>query len=108
MKYSIEYSHPAEIDIISAAVWWSENRSSVEAMKWLDAIESKIRTLEEDPHRFPIAPESDSCSVQLRQMLFGVGQRITHRIVFAVTDSKVRIVRVRHVAQSRLLPDDLT
>ena len=109
MKYPIEYTEPAKSDIEEAVViWWRDHRSPSEAGRWLDEIETKInKTLSIDPERLPLAPESDLSLTGLRQLMFGLGRRLTHRIVFTIKDGKVFIVRVRHVARQDLTQGDL-
>ncbi|QDU80729.1 Plasmid stabilization system protein [Polystyrenella longa] len=108
MKYPIEYTEPAKNDIEEAVRWWRDHRSPAEASKWLAEIEIKInKTLSSDPERLPLAPESDLSPYGLRQLMFGLGRRLTHRIVFTIRDGKVFILRVRHAARKDLTQDDL-
>ena len=49
-----------------------------------------------------MALERDLLSQGIRQLLFGLGRRATHRIVFAVDDDAVIVLRVRHASQDAL------
>jgi plasmid stabilization system protein ParE len=107
MSYRITYSNRAEADIREAMEWWRDNRSREQAARWIEEIFPAIEKLRDDPDRFPLAPESDLHSQGLRQLLFGVGRSIIHRVVFAIEADEVNIVAVRHVARQDLRADEL-
>lgn len=97
--YSILITDLAERDILEAYLWWRDNRSADEAARWLDGIYPAIETLKLMPERCPRTSEEEVAGVLTRQLLFGIGRRKTHRIVFAIEGNQVVILRVRHVAQ---------
>jgi plasmid stabilization system protein ParE len=43
----------------------------------------------------------------LKQLLFGIGRRATHRVVFIIENNQVTVLRVRHSAQDALTLEDL-
>lgn len=47
----------AEPQLLDAAIWWSENRSSEQAFRWLEGFEKALTSLETDTRRLTIAPE---------------------------------------------------
>jgi plasmid stabilization system protein ParE len=96
---------PAARDIEAAYFWWKENRSAEQADRWYDGINNAIQSLRTIANRCPLAP--DLLALGLRQLLFGVGRRATHRIVFAINADSVIILRVRHSSQDALAVDDL-
>jgi plasmid stabilization system protein ParE len=53
-----------------------------------------------------MAPERDLLSQGIRQLLFGLGRRVTHRFVFAIDDDAVIVLRVRHTSQDALSADE--
>jgi plasmid stabilization system protein ParE len=59
------------------------------------------------PLRCPRAPEADLLPQEMRQLVFGIRGRPTHRIVFAIEGNVVIILRVRHAAQDALTEEGL-
>lgn len=100
--YKIVITKLAERDIEIAFQWWSENRSPAQAVKWYGSILSTIETLREMPDRCPYASEADKLKLPVRQLLFGVSKRPTHRILFELVNDEVRVLRVRNAAQDAL------
>ena len=46
-------------ELEDACTWWAENRSAREASQWYDGMAEAIRSLAENPARFPPADEND-------------------------------------------------
>ncbi len=59
------------------------------------------------PERFPLAEENGQFSDEIREMLFGVSRRKTHRVIFKIAGDHVYVASVRHTAQDRLTGGDL-
>jgi len=64
----------------------------------LDAAES----LEFSPQRCPLAPENGAHGLELRQLLSG-----SYRLIFAIQDDLVVVMRIRHTARAPMTPDEL-
>ena len=107
MSFEVVVTERAEADIEANYVWWRTNRSCEQAEAWYDAINPAIQTLSTQPNRCPLAAERGLLPSGLRQLLFGIGRRPTHRIVFTVVDDQVVVLRVRRVAQDVLSESDL-
>jgi plasmid stabilization system protein ParE len=105
--YALSISDPAEQDIESAYVWWRDNRSAEQAERWYRGIREAIRGLRESADRCHWAREHDLHPAGLRQQLFGIGRRATHRVVFIIENNQVTVLRVRHSAQDALTLEDL-
>jgi plasmid stabilization system protein ParE len=103
----INITGPAQRDIDAAYDWWSKNRSAEQAVRWYVGIHDAIGSLKQAADRCPWAPERDLLEQGVRQLHFGLGRRPTHRIVFAVDGETVSVLRVRHLAQDALRPDDI-
>jgi len=71
---------------------------------WLDRAERAVNSLAHHPERCPLAPESRSFGKPIRQLLFGVGNRGTYRLLFVVADQLVYVLHVRHGAMLPLEP----
>ncbi|MFN5283790.1 MAG: type II toxin-antitoxin system RelE/ParE family toxin [Planctomyces sp.] len=97
----------ANTQICNNAIWWSENRSSIQAAQWLTQIESAISGLAVSAERHPLAKESDKFDFELRQLVFGISGKRTHRILFSIHDHQVVVYAVRHLAQQDVTSVDL-
>ena len=97
-------AEPAKADTQGAFDWWSENRSAIQAAEWYERIFEAITTLQSMPERCPRVSESGLSRAGVRQLLFGIGSRPTHRVVFYfdVDADTVTILRVRHHGQDEL------
>jgi plasmid stabilization system protein ParE len=98
---------PAKQDIKEAYEWWANNRSVEQAKRWYVGIRAAIHSLRKNPERCALPIESDLLEQGIRQLSFGIGRRATHRIVFAIEDQTVVVLRIRHTSQDALLPEDL-
>ena len=105
--FRILITGPAKNSIQSNHDWWAEHHSADEASRWYRGIFEAINSLERLPERCPNAPESDSLHQSLRQLLFGIGKRPTHRIVFTIAENDVIVLAIRHASQDALTHHDL-
>lgn len=96
MTYTVLLQPTAEKEIESAYLFIRE-RSAERADRWYHGLLEAITTLEEMPLRCPIAPESETVSHEIRQLL-----HLPYRILFTVRDDFVHVLHVRHVAQGEL------
>ena len=65
-----------------------------------------LRSLSENPQRCALAPENDLLVFEARQLHYGLGAKPTHRAVFVVRPNQVLVLRIRHLAQQNIIPDD--
>jgi plasmid stabilization system protein ParE len=107
MTFDVHISDLAESDIDSAYRWCRDNRSSDQANRWFHQIHEAVETLSKMPFRCPRCDDTKLSDAEIRQLLFGIGRRPTHRIVFEIDEDKVIILRVRQVAQKSLQIEDL-
>ena len=91
---------------IDEALEWLAERSPVAAARWHEQLLAGIRSLEDNPERCGLAPETAWYPGELRQLLHGRG-RGTYHILFEVRGNTVYILRVRLGAQALLEPGDL-
>jgi plasmid stabilization system protein ParE len=104
---SVIVTGPARRDLQSAYDWWKEHRSAEQADRWYAGIYREIESLGKNAQNCSLAAESDLHTASIRQQLFGLGHRATHRIVFAIDSTTVVVLRVRHASQDVLSWDDL-
>lgn len=76
-------------------------RAPQTAGRWLTRFQAGLSTLETNPERCPIAPESSKMPIALREYLFGKRPHV-FRVVFVIDGDCVRILRIRR-AHRRLL-----
>jgi plasmid stabilization system protein ParE len=98
---------PAKRDIQAAYNWWKENRSAEQADRWYKGILATTKSLRNRPQRCSLAAETDLLAQGIRQHHFGLGRRPTHRIIFAIDNNTVVVLRVRHTSQDALSAEDL-
>jgi plasmid stabilization system protein ParE len=87
-RRSVITSTSADSEIESIGWWWAEHRSAQQAARWVDGILKAIEALEND--RLPF---------DTRQLLFGLGRRPTHRVLFTIRPECVYVLTVLHVSQ---------
>ena len=108
MIYRVSIVPRARHQLLDAALWWSDNRSIEQAVRWLDGFESALQALADDPGRLPLADDSAAFPVLIRQLLYGLGRTKTHRALFEIRGAEVIVHAVRHLAQADLADDELT
>jgi plasmid stabilization system protein ParE len=106
MTYRIEMSRPALLDAEKHYLWL-KNESEEAANKWFKGLVEATNSLQNFPNRCPIAPESRSFIIEIRQLLYGKGKN-QFRIIFGVSvdertnEDVVLIYRIRHASQKYL------
>ena len=96
----------AKKELYEAALWWAANRSTEQAVRWLEGFEAAIRNLAQDAERQPLVSEANTLLRELRQLTHGLGRRKTHRAVFEIRDDKVFVHTIRHLAQDAITKGD--
>ena len=97
----------AEADIDEAYKWWDEHRSAEQAQRWYREIYPAIQGLSESAPRRPQSPEAAELGVDIREFYFGLGSQPTHRVVFIIENTVVKVLRVLHLSRSRLQLSDI-
>jgi plasmid stabilization system protein ParE len=107
MKLPVAVSRQAEDDIQRAYDWWAEHRSAAQAARWYDGLTAMLGRLGSTSHQSPHAAESERTAIDVREALFGLGRRPSHRVLFTIRPDSVYVLGVRHVSQDDVPPDDL-
>ncbi len=58
MTWRVTVTYRAELQLYNATLWWAENRSTEQAIRWLDGFQEAIRQLAENADRWPPAPNA--------------------------------------------------
>ncbi len=97
----------AQRDVDDAYDWWARHRSAEQARRWRDECVQAVDSLAEKHLLCGLAPERGEFAFDMRQLNFGLSRRPTHRVVFTVRPEMILELRVQHLAQRRLSPDDI-
>jgi plasmid stabilization system protein ParE len=104
--YEVLLTNKAQAEIDQSHDWWAQNRSPEQANRWYVGFFQAMISLERNPARCPLAPESDHFPFELRELTYGLGAKPTHRAVFTIRDKLVLVLRIRHLAQRPIQPDN--
>jgi plasmid stabilization system protein ParE len=108
MKYLLKITDEAADLLLSAAKWYAETAQSLNvAASWYDGFLDELESLEDNPLRGGLAPESRLFDFELREIYYGSGRRITHRALYRIVGNTVEVLSIRHHAQRPLGKDDL-
>jgi plasmid stabilization system protein ParE len=98
--YQIEPTDKALVDT-GEAYFWINEQSQGAALRWYEGLLKAFRSLEKNPLRCPLAPESAFFEEEIRQLIYG-----KYRILFTVEDETAFVLRVRHSSQEYLRPEE--
>ena len=107
MSLRVVITDQAEREMQAAFDWWATHRSKRQADRWYAGFAEAVANLSENPERHGQSRERDRFAYEIRDLLFGLGSRPTHRAVFAIRGENVIVLTVRHLAQRDLSPDDI-
>jgi plasmid stabilization system protein ParE len=108
VSYRVTILPRAKIQLLDQALWWSQHRSTEQALRWLDGFEVALASLSERADRCGLARESAAFDSPMKELHYGVRGRATHRAVFEIRGDEVIVHSIRHLAQRDLTPDDMT
>ena len=111
MAFRVEISPRAFNDLDEIAEYIKQRGSFEQAQKWFNGIIAAIRSLEDLPHRCPVAEESEELGQEVRLLLYGKRNR-RYKVYYSVQQTMpstgtVRVFHVRHWARRSLSPEQL-
>jgi plasmid stabilization system protein ParE len=106
MNRTVRIIERARADV-DAIFDWLIHRSPQGAISWYLAFRQAIRNIASSPEAFPIAAESEPLRRSLRQAPFKTRRGRMYRIIFAVSDTEIVILRIRGPGQRPLRQQDL-
>jgi plasmid stabilization system protein ParE len=105
MIYRVIITQEAESDL-RTAYRYIRSYAPQAARDWIQRARRTVGSLASRPERCPLAPESASFEQPIRELLFGMGNRGTYRVLFVVIDRSVYVVHVRHGSMLPLRPEN--
>ncbi|BDI16790.1 hypothetical protein ANSO36C_25920 [Nostoc cf. commune SO-36] len=105
MAFQVEITPIAEAQIEQAYRWYREQNPEF-ADRWFRGLMNAIATLQEKPQRCTLAVEHEIFPEEVRQLLYGKVKNV-YRVLFAIRDTTVYVLYVRHTAQAPLTINDL-
>ena len=108
MTSRVVVSQAARLELADAARWWAEHRSADEAQRWYDGFLQTLHRLATFPDSHPLADENDDFPYTIRELHYGLSSRPTHRAVYTIVDDSVIVLTIRHAAQDRIIPEDIS
>ncbi len=107
MAYRVEIAKSAEAQLEELYLWVVQ-RAPSQGAAWFNRLEQTILSLDLNPERCPIAPESFDPDQPVRVLNFGRSPHV-YRVFFTVDDSAnvVCVVHVRRGARQRPAPGEL-
>lgn len=102
------YHHDRVIDALEDHyLWWAKNRSLDEAVRWINGFAEAIEALGDNPRQHGKAAESSLFPFEVRELLFGLGPKPSHRALYTIRPEMVFVFLIRHASQRPVSPDDL-
>ena len=99
-RYRVIILPVAERDIGEVYEWIADADTDA-AIKWYNQLLVAVFSLDIFPERAPLAPESKSFNVGIREIFHG-RRRHKYRILFTVSEDEVHVLHVRHGARLTL------
>lgn len=107
MTYLVELTDRAARDL---RILYEEKNAaeSRAAARWFNGLEKAVGTLISNPHRCPVAPESQQTKRPMRHLLYGKKPHV-YRVIYDLDEKKklVRVLTIRHGAMEPAEPDVL-
>ena len=106
MTYRVQVTNTAQADLRRYYRHAAEAAPET-ASSWLERFEQALLSLQTNPGRCAIAPESQTVPTEVRQLIFGRGSG-TYRVLFAICedDAEVHILHIRRGAMAPAGPGD--
>jgi plasmid stabilization system protein ParE len=106
MNYKLVYTERAKLDLNAAADFIAQNAPET-AERWFNGFITALETLRRDADTYGRAPESDLCSVNVRQIIYRTKSRRPKRALYIVRGSTVYILAIRRPGQDLLTDEEL-
>lgn len=98
---------PRAMKDLDASYRYIKARAPETAIRWYNGFVRALMSLESNPERCDIAPESAFFPAELRQMFYGKRRNRKYRALFAIAVDEVRVLVIRGPGQRLLAPRDV-
>ena len=89
--YGVVFEDSAQADVRDSFDWGCREWGKREAQQWVRQLRTAVfKQLSVVPIGFPLAPEDDELSEEIRQMIVG-----RYRVLFTIKGRKVHVLHVR-------------
>lgn len=106
MTYDLVYTQRAKRDLHSAVVEIARDAPDT-AERWFNGFVGALGRLHREAAAYSLAPESDRCSVEVRQFIYRTKSRRANRALYAIRGSTVFILAIRRPGQDLLTAEEL-
>ncbi len=106
MTYELVYTGRAKSDLQAAADYIAQQAPET-ANRWFNGFVAALDTLRQNPASYGLAPESDYCSLEVRQFIYRTKSRRANRALYTVRGSTVYILAIRRPGQDLLTKEEL-
>ena len=90
-RYAVIFEESAQADVRGSYDWGCRVWGKKEARRWVREIRTAVlRQLSIVPKGFPIAPEDNEFTEEIRQMVVG-----RYRVLFTIRKGKVHVLHIR-------------
>ena len=103
MTFQVRFTQTAKVEI-DTAYSWLKAQNSVYADNWFRDLMDTDATLQEMPLRCALAPENDTFTEEIHQLIYGKS-RNKYRILYTLREDTVFILHVRNTSQAPLISD---
>lgn len=107
MTFRVIVDDRAIDDVERNALWWAENHSPEEALRWYELAFSAIYSLDTMPTRHGLSRENADFLYEIRDLLFGFGPHPSYRAVFTIHEDTVHVLAVHRSSQDTVHPADI-
>jgi plasmid stabilization system protein ParE len=95
MAFRVKQTAQADKDLDGILEWLLEREAGDTGLRWFQRLKEALLSLNEMPHRCPIAPENKEFPYEVRQLLYGRKPH-RYRVLFAIEGDTVIILHIRH------------
>lgn len=103
MAFHVRISSRAKRDLIGISDWLLEHGAGETGIRWFEGLQEAIVSLEANPRRCTLAPESETLSQEVRHLLYGSKPHL-YRILFTTNGHAVMVLSIRHGRRLPLAP----
>jgi plasmid stabilization system protein ParE len=90
-RYAVVFEESAQKDVRKSYDWGCRFWGKKEAQRWVRQLRTAVlKQLSILPKGFPVAPEDDEFSEEIRQMIVG-----RYRVLFTIRGGKVHVLHIR-------------